>query len=199
MYPLRESENISYEELLKYDGGTKGYACGKWEMEQIGLQACRTYRKVMIVRPFNVVGDKQVSNYGMVVPSFIEQAMKSDLITIFGDGSQVRSFSCIETFSECFFKLLLQKEAWEYGNNIFNIGTQTGTSINDLALTVLKETNSKSLIKHVLYNEVFPNHTDVLYRVPDTRHGENYFGKVQWPSIQQIVCSIINNKIMLRT
>jgi len=192
--PVSESQEISYEQLLQYDGGTKGYACGKWKMEQIGLAASGNGRKVIIVRPFNVIGYKQVNTYGMVVPTLIDQAISGTSLTVFGDGCQVRSFSYVKTFTECFFKLLSEKDAWRHGNNIFNIGTPAGSSINELALIVLKETNSRSLIKYSLYHEIFPHHNDVLYRVPDVTHGEKYFGKTQWPSLQQIVNRIATRK-----
>ena len=191
--PVKEYQPISYSQLLKYDGGKPGYACGKWEMEQIGLRASEKGRKVIIVRPFNVIGNRQVGTYGMVLPTFIKQALNGEPLTVLDDGFQVRSFSCVETFTECLFKLLDKSDAWIHGNNIFNMGTQKGNSINELAKIVIEETGSKSSIQYLLYQDIFPNHTDVIYRVPDTSHGEKYFGKTEWPTLRQIV-----NKVMKR-
>lgn len=189
--PTKEDLPIIFEELLKYDGGQIGYACGKWHMEQIGLKASKKGRKVMIVRPFNVIGANQVGTYDMVVPTFINLALTGRPLTIYDDGFQVRSFSCVNMFVKCFFKIMQFEEAWTTNNNIFNIGTGNGYSINDLALMVLEETQSSSVVEYHLYEEFFPDHKDVVYRVPDTGYGEKYYGKTEWPSLRNIVRHIL--------
>jgi len=191
-WAVKEDQAIAHDQLLKYDGGKNGYACGKWEMEQLGLKAAKDGRKVLIVRPFNVIGTRQVGTYGMVVPTFIRQAIDGKPLTIFDDGFQIRSFSCVDTFVKCLFKIMAFDEVWETGKNIINIGSRNGYSINDLAFIVLEETHSASVISYHLYEEFFPNHKDVTYRVPDTTYGEKFYGKVKWPTLREIVKNILN-------
>lgn len=188
---VREDQFVPYEQLLKYDGGNLGYACGKWEMEQIGVRAAAEGRQVLIVRPFNVVGIGQVGTYGMVVPTFVHLALNSKPITVLDDGNQVRSFTRIDAFIECVFRLMEHKELWIANNNIVNIGSKNGNTINDLANIVKEETNSASEITYSRYEEFFPNHKDVTYRVPDITYGEKYYGKIEWPTLRDIVQSLI--------
>ena len=98
-------------------------------MEQIGLKAAKDGRKILIVRPFNVIGTKQVGTYGMVVPTFIHQAIDGKPLTIFDDGFQIRSFSCVEIFIKCLFKIMEFDEVWEIGKNIINIGSNTAIQL----------------------------------------------------------------------
>ncbi|HNP24544.1 MAG TPA: NAD-dependent epimerase/dehydratase family protein [Panacibacter sp.] len=193
-HAVSESQQVSYDQLLKYDANDPGYACGKWAMEQIGIKESESGRKVLILRPFNVVGQRQVGTYGMVVPTFVNNAINGKPLTVFDDGFQVRSFSEINTFVECIFRLLPCEEAWTSGKNIINIGSKNGSSINDLAFIVLEETQSESPIKYCFYEEFFPNHKDVVYRVPDTSYGETYFGNIEWPSLRTIVMNIVQSK-----
>lgn len=188
---VREDQFVPYEQLLKYDGGNLGYACGKWEMEQIGVRAAEAGRKVLIVRPFNVVGIGQVGTYGMVVPTFVHLALNNKPITVLDDGNQVRSFTRIDAFIECVFRLMQYEELWTVNNNIVNIGSKNGNTINDLARIVKEETNSGSEITYSRYEEFFPNHKDVTYRVPDITLGEKYYGKIEWPTLRDIVQSLI--------
>lgn len=192
-HAVREDQQVSYEQLLKYDAGDPGYACGKYAMEQIGLKEAEAGRKVMIIRPFNVIGTRQVGTYGMVVPTFVNNAIAGKPLTVFDDGFQVRSFSDVTTCVNCVFKLMEFEELWTPGHNIINIGAKTGHSINDLAFMVLEETQSDSVIKYSFYEEFFPNHKDVAYRVPDTTYGEKYYGVIEWPSLRSIVQKILHS------
>jgi nucleoside-diphosphate-sugar epimerase len=133
----------------------------------------------------------------MVVPRFIKQATENKKIQIFDDGKQVRSFSEVNTFLYCLFKLVENEAAWKKGENIFNIGYPRGCSINELAKIIIEETNSNAIIEHLPYDTVFPNHSDVKYRVPDTSHGEKYFGAVKWPSVRDITRQIISAERIL--
>jgi UDP-glucose 4-epimerase len=190
-FAVKETAQVDFEQLLQYDGGKLGYACGKYEMEQIGRRAAQNGRKVLIIRPFNVVGKRQLGTYGMVIPTFIHQALQGKPLTIYDDGFQVRSFSCIQTFVKCLCKLMEHEEVWTADKNIVNIGTNNGHSINDLAGIVLQETKSHSLVKYHLYEDFFQNHKDVVYRVPDTTYGEQFYGKIEWPSLRDIVKDIL--------
>jgi UDP-glucose 4-epimerase len=190
----KENETASDEELLEFDGGRAGYSYGKKKMEEIGLTEASRGRKILILRPFNIVGNKQLYQYGMVVPQFIKQAVENNAIRVFDDGKQVRSFSEVSTFLDCLFKIVENEAAWATGENIFNIGYPQGCSINELAKIIIEETNSDAVVEHLPYQKVFPNHNDVRYRVPDITHGEKYFGDVKWPTVREIVREILTTE-----
>ena len=193
-HPVNETQPVYYNQLLQYDANDPGYACGKWALEQIGKNYAQTGRKVIILRPFNVIGERQTGAYGMVVPTFVNNAINGKPLTIFDDGFQVRSFSDIKTFVDCIFRLMQHEEIWSTGKNIINIGSKKGHTINELACMVLEETQSDSAIEYCSYEKFFPNHKDVVHRIPDTTYGEKYYGPVEWPSLRSIVKNIIQTK-----
>ena len=107
--------------------------------------------KPIIVRLFNTIGPNQVSEFGMVVPRFVESALKDEDIIIHGDGSQTRSFTWVGDVIDYFIKL---SEMKTYGE-VYNIGQTEEISIKDLANLVIEATNSSSKIKFVSHKDVF--------------------------------------------
>ena len=107
----------------------------------------------IIVRLFNIIGPNQVADFGMVVPKFIDAALKDEAITIHGDGNQSRSFTWVQDVVEYFIKLA---ELKAYGE-IFNIGQTEEISINDLAQLIIRTTGSTSEIIYKKHEEIFGN------------------------------------------
>ena len=107
----------------------------------------------IIVRLFNIIGPNQVADFGMVVPKFIDSALKDEPITIHGDGNQSRSFTWVQDVVEYFIKLA---ELKAYGE-IFNIGQTEEISINDLAQLIIRTTGSTSEIVYKKHEEIFGN------------------------------------------
>ena len=107
----------------------------------------------IIVRLFNIIGPNQVADFGMVVPKFIDAALKDEPITIHGDGNQSRSFTWVQDVVEYFIKLA---ELKAYGE-IFNIGQTEEISINDLAQLIIRTTGSTSEIIYKKHEEIFGN------------------------------------------
>ena len=107
--------------------------------------------KPIIVRLFNTIGPNQVSDYGMVVPRFIESALQNKDIIIHGDGSQTRSFTWVGDVIDYFIKL---SELESYGE-IYNIGQTNEISIKDLAQLIIDTTSSNSEIKFLSHKDVF--------------------------------------------
>ena len=105
----------------------------------------------IIVRLFNTIGPNQVSDYGMVVPRFVESALQNEDIVIHGDGSQTRSFTWVGDVIDYFVKLV---ELESYGE-IYNIGQTEEISIKELAQLIIDTTNSSSKIKFLTHKEVF--------------------------------------------
>jgi UDP-glucose 4-epimerase len=125
--------------------------------------------KVNIVRFFNVVGPAQTSDYGMVVPNFIECALNNKDIKVYGDGKQTRTFLHVKDAIVALDKLYSYKK---YGN-IFNLGGIENISMFNLAAKIRKIIGSNSKIKKINYNYAYSNrkifskdYEDINYRDP---------------------------------
>ena len=117
----------------------------------------------IIVRLFNIIGNNQLSEFGMVVPKFIEAALENKPLIIHGDGTQTRSFTWVGDVVNYFY-LLAEKQL--YGE-IFNIGQTEEISIKNLAEMIIKETDSKSEIIFKTHKEVYGERfEDPMRRTP---------------------------------
>ena len=128
------------------------YAASKMIDEFIALSLYEEGKiSPIIVRLFNIIGPNQLSKFGMVVPKFIEAALKNEDITIHGDGSQSRSFTWVDDVVNYLIKLAKIKA---YGE-IFNIGQTEEITIKELAELVISKTNSNSQIIYKSHEDVF--------------------------------------------
>lgn len=195
VYGLRETASVSAavteRACLAYDGGRRGYACGKLRLEQRGAGARSRGRRVLTVRPFNVVGPGQDPDQGMVVPTFVRSALRGEALRVFGDGTQSRSFSDIDYFAERLLALISTPSAWMMPNAIFNIGSGETTSITELAKLILQATGSDSQIQYVPFEKIYPGRQDVQHRKPDESALTQLIGPSFWPSIQAIAEKVI--------
>jgi UDP-glucose 4-epimerase len=142
-----------------------------------------------IVRLFNTVGPRQVGRYGMVVPSFIEAALKGEPLKIFGTGHQTRCFGHIEDVVDAILKV--DRAPAAIGQPI-NIGTDSEISILRLAELVIKLTKSKSVITHLGYEEAYgQGFEDMQRRVPDNSCLRNLTGWYPTKNIEHIILDII--------
>jgi UDP-glucose 4-epimerase len=120
---------------------------------------------VTIVRLFNTVGPRQTGRYGMVVPTFVRQALLEEPIGVFGDGTQTRCFAHVRDVVPVLAKLAKHREA--YGT-VFNVGSQEEISIKSLAERVIAKTCSRSNIRFVPYSQAYPpGFEDMERRMPD--------------------------------
>jgi len=118
-----------------------------------------------IVRLFNTVGPRQIGRYGMVVPRFVEAALKNEPLTIYGTGKQTRCFGHVSDVVDAILKVDNCIEA--IGKPI-NIGVNRQISIEDLAKKVIERTGSKSTIEHQSYEDAYAQgFEDMERRVPD--------------------------------
>ena len=149
-------DDIWTEETKSLIGPTNklrwSYAASKMIDEFIALSLYEEGKiSPIIVRLFNIIGPNQLSKYGMVVPKFIEAALKDEDILIHGDGSQSRSFTWVEDVVNYLIKLA---EIKAYGE-IFNIGQTEEITIKNLAELVILKTNSNSKIIYKSHEDVF--------------------------------------------
>jgi len=120
---------------------------------------------IVIVRLFNTVGPRQVGHYGMVLPRFIERALLNKPIPVYGDGSQIRTFTYVKDAVRAIADLSLSPKAV---GQAFNIGSNQPITIMELAKKVKEKTNSKSQIKIIPYKKAYgKDFEDIECRIPD--------------------------------
>jgi len=118
-----------------------------------------------IVRFFNTVGPRQLGAYGMVLPRFIQAALKNEPITIYGDGNQTRCFAHVYDVVDAVIAIAFAKNTI---GKVVNIGNNFEISINDLARKIISETGSKSEIIYIPYAEAYGDgFEDMERRVPN--------------------------------
>jgi UDP-glucose 4-epimerase len=121
--------------------------------------------KVTTVRFFNTVGPRQTGQYGMVVPRFIQSSLNNEDIIIYDDGSQSRVFCHVEDAVKA---VIILSETDATIGDYFNVGGVGETTIKELALKVIKQTQSTSSIKFIPYSDAYPaGFEDMQRRVPD--------------------------------
>ena len=120
---------------------------------------------VVVIRMFNTIGPRQTGQYGMVVPRFVQQALLGEPITVYGDGSQRRSFTWVGDVVNAMINLIKNPKA--YGE-VFNIGHTKEISIHELAVLVKDLTKTTSEIIFVPYDEAYEmGFEDMSRRLPD--------------------------------
>lgn len=160
---LEENDNMVYGPTVK---SRWSYACSKAVDEFLALAYYKKSRlPIVIGRLFNTVGPRQVGQYGMVLPTFVRQALLGEPITVFGDGSQTRSFCCVSDAVEAIMALMERPES---AGEIFNIGSDEEVSIQSLAELVKKTTDSQSEIVTLPYDVAYePGFEDMQRRCPN--------------------------------
>ena len=143
---------------------------------------------VRIVRFFNTVGPRQVGHYGMVVPRFIEAALKNEPLSIYGSGEQIRCFCHV---SDVIRALLLVIDSDQAVGEVFNIGNNQQSSINQLADRVISLLGSKSKIEKIPYADAYPQgFEDMQRRVPDISKIKRVLGWSPQLDLDQIIKDI---------
>jgi len=145
----------------------------------------------IIVRLFNIIGPNQLSKFGMVVPKFIESALKNEDIIIHGSGEQTRSFTWVEDVVNYLIKLA---EIKAYGE-VFNIGQTEEITIKDLAELVIEKTSSESKIIYKTHEEIFGKaFDDPKRRTPGIEKIIKFTGIEPSKNIDFMIENIINHK-----
>jgi len=168
-----------------------GYACSKAIDEFLSLAYHRERQlPVTIVRLFNTVGPRQTGQYGMVVPTFVRQALANQPITVYGTGEQSRCFGHIHDVIDGFVQILHCDRTI---GQIFNLGNTEEISINGLAQRIVDFTSSSSTITFIPYSEAYaPGFEDMNRRVPDISKAHEYFGFNPTRSLDQIIADVVD-------
>jgi UDP-glucose 4-epimerase len=161
--PFREDADLVLGPTTKHRWA---YACSKMIDEFLALAYWKERKlPVIIVRLFNTVGPRQTGQYGMVIPNFVRQALAGQPITVFGDGSQSRSFTYVGDVVRAMVALINEPRAV---GHVFNIGNGKEITIAALAEKIKQMTGSSSPIVKVPYEKAYEaGFEDMPRRVPD--------------------------------
>lgn len=186
--PFSENDDILMGPTIK---SRWSYACSKAIDEFLSLAYFQEKKlPVVIVRLFNTVGPRQSERYGMVLPNFVKQALTGTDITVYGDGSQTRSFCHVKDAVSALHKLALTDKAV---GHVFNVGNDEEITIKELAERVKKHSNSSSKIVFLPYNKAYSSGFDEIpRRIPDITKLTQITGFIPEYSINNIIIDTIN-------
>ncbi len=141
------------------------YACSKALDEFLAVAYWRERQlPVVIARFFNTIGPRQTGRYGMVVPRFVEQALRNEPLTVYGDGTQTRCFTHVHDAVHAAIALM---DATDTAGEVFNVGGTEEISMTELAQRVIALTESSSSVRYVPFNEAYgEGFEDMPRRVP---------------------------------
>jgi UDP-glucose 4-epimerase len=185
--PFREDGQLVMGATTK---GRWSYACSKAIDEFLALAYWREKKlPTVIVRLFNTVGPRQTGQYGMVIPTFVRQALAGRPVTVYGTGEQTRCFGYVGDVVGALVKLMDRDEAV---GQVFNIGSNEEVSIMELARRVKEMTGSTSEIVTVPYDEAYEEgFEDMPRRVPDITKIGQLVGFRPTRTLDQILADVI--------
>jgi UDP-glucose 4-epimerase len=161
--PFREDGNLVMGATTK---GRWSYACSKAIDEFLALAYWREKKlPTVVVRLFNTVGPRQTGQYGMVIPTFVKQALAGRPITVYGDGKQSRCFCYVGDVVGALMRLMDEPTAV---GEVFNVGSNQEITIVELAKKVKELAASRSEISFIPYDEAYEEgFEDMPRRIPD--------------------------------
>jgi UDP-glucose 4-epimerase len=178
VYGKRNGEKFSEDDDVTLGPTSKSrwcYAASKMIDEFLAIAYAQERNlPVTIMRFFNTIGPRQTGQYGMVVPRFVKQALLRRPITVYGDGTQKRSFTWVGDVVTAMMALVQNPAAV---GEVFNIGHTKEISIYDLALLVKEKTQSESGIVLVPFEKAYaPGFEDMPRRLPDISKLQDLIG-----------------------
>ena len=167
------------------------YACSK-TLDEFQALAYFDEKKlpVVIARLFNTVGPRQTGQYGMVLPNFVQSALLGKPISVYGEGTQSRSFTHVNDVVGAITKLMDEPSA---EGEIFNVGNNKEVTINELALKVKEMTDSDSEIEHIPYEKAYgPGFEDMQRRCPSIKKINKLIGFKPSYDLEAMIQSVID-------
>jgi nucleoside-diphosphate-sugar epimerase len=167
------------------------YGVSKLLGEIMLLNLAKAYPlKVNIIRPFNIVGVGQRGEVGFVLPRFVHQALRNEPLTVFGDGTQRRTFTAVQDISDALVSIMESDRNLE----IYNIGNPANElSVMELAKRVVALAGSRSEIKCIDPKEVYGQHYEEAWnKVPDIGRIQSHVAWAPKMSVDQIVREVID-------
>jgi UDP-glucose 4-epimerase len=188
--PFREDADLVLGATVKHRWA---YACSKMIDEFLALAYWKERKlPVIIVRLFNTVGPRQTGQYGMVIPNFVRQALAAKPITVFGDGTQSRSFTYVGDVVRAMVALVDEPRAV---GQVFNIGNgRDEITIRDLAVKIKAMTGSTSEIVTIPYDQAYEaGFEDMPRRVPDISRINALVGYKPTVELDEILARVIEH------
>jgi UDP-glucose 4-epimerase len=188
-FPFRESGDIV---LGATSTGRWSYACSKAIDEFLALAYWKERKlPTVVARLFNTVGPRQTGRYGMVVPTFVQQALAARPITVYGDGTQTRCFCHVSDVVRALIDLMLLGDAAH--GEVFNVGAQEEISMLALADRVRELTGSDSEIHLIAYDDAYEEgFEDMPRRYPDIAKIGAAIGWAPTRSLDEILGDVID-------
>ncbi|HEY2917581.1 MAG TPA: GDP-mannose 4,6-dehydratase, partial [Candidatus Binatia bacterium] len=186
--PFSEDDDLVLGPTVK---GRWAYACSKALDEFLAIAYWKEKRlPVVVVRLFNTVGPRQTGQYGMVLPTFVRQALAGKPITVYGDGKQSRSFTYVGDVVEALVKLAISDQA---AGEVFNIGNASEVPIEELARKVRTIAASNSEIQYLPYDQVYgEGFEDMPRRIPDISKIQRFIDWRQKVYLDEMIQRVID-------
>ena len=168
------------------------YACSKAIDEFLGLAYYEQYGlPVVVIRFFNTVGPRQSGQYGMVIPRFVEWALKNEPILIYGTGQQARCFAYVGDVIDGIVALMNSPDG---PGRVYNVGSTEEITIEGLADKVIELTGSKSEKKFLSYEQAYGKPLDeMMRRVPCLDRIKEIIGYEPKTTLEQMLRSVIDD------
>ncbi len=186
--PFREDDDLLTGATDKHRWA---YACAKTLDEFLALAHYKETRlPVVVARLFNTVGPRQTGQYGMVVPRFVQAALKNEPIVVHGDGTQSRCFGHVIDVVDGITKAL---EAPACFGQVINFGSDAEVTIDDLARRTIELTASTSEIRYIPYDEVYgEGFEDMRRRVPSLEKAHKLVGYQPTRTLDDIINDVVD-------
>jgi UDP-glucose 4-epimerase len=188
--PFREDDDLVIGPPVR---GRWSYACSKAIDEFLALAYWKEKKlPVIVVRLFNTVGPRQTGRYGMVLPSFVRQALAGEPITVFGDGRQSRCFGYVGDVVDALAKLVRTPAAI---GEVFNIGSDEEITIGELAERVRRASGSRSEIVFIPYDQAYEEgFEDMPRRVPSLEKIRRAIGYAPRTPLEEIIQKVFEHE-----
>lgn len=187
--PSAEDDPITFGSPAK---GRWAYACSKAVDEFLALALARERGlPSTIVRLFNTVGPRQSARYGMVLPRFVRQALANEPLTVYGDGTQTRSFCYVGDVVGALLKMV---DCDATIGEIYNVGNPQEVRIFELAQKIVRQTGSASTIGFVPFDDAYAAGFEEIHRrIPDITKLRETIGFVPRVSLDEIITSVVES------
>ena len=188
-FPFNEEDDLV---IGPPDRGRWSYACSKAIDEFLALAYWREKKlPAIVVRLFNTIGPRQTGQYGMVVPTFIRQAMAGENLTVFGDGRQSRCFGWVGDVVRAMIALVRNPNA---PGKVFNVGSDEEITIFELAERVKRTMASESRIRLIPYDQAYESgFEDMPRRIPDLSRIRRLIAYRPSKTLDEILLAIVGS------
>jgi UDP-glucose 4-epimerase len=172
------------------EGLRGGYACAKAMGEWLATaHAEQSALPVIVARLFNTVGPRQTGDHGMVLPRFVQQALRGDPLTVYGEGQQTRCFAHVRDVARALLGLATSRSV---PGRVINVGSAIETPVRELAQMVRDAAGTGAPIRNVPFHDVFPEgFVDPPRRVPSLQRLQAANGWLPDTSLASIVAELV--------